>query len=96
MCGGSLVNLVHIYDEEECDCDEECDECYPCDCHCGDREIANTEESSYKINGKSVSKEEFDKKYAELQKKYEKNMRSILDDYCSFMDEFNTFFTRLW
>lgn len=78
----------------EDDYSEECDENCLCDCHNEDKEFSTT--SSYTINGKSVTKEEFDKKYTELQKKYEKNMRSILDDYCDFMDEFNTFFARLW
>lgn len=78
----------------EYDYNEGCDDNCLCDCCNEDKEIAST--SSYTINGKSVSKEEFDKKYTELQKKYEKNTRSILDDYCDFMDEFNTFFARLW
>lgn len=83
-----------IIGEDECDCDEECDcECL-CGCHKEDKEIAPT--SAYTINGKPVSKTEFDKRYTELQKKYEKNMRSILNDYCDFMDKFNTFFARLW
>lgn len=86
LCEGSKLYFVNI--EGECDCE------YPCECHKEDKGLSTT--SSYTINGKSVSKEEFDKKYTELQKKYEKNMRSILDDYCDFMDEFNTFFTRLW
>ena len=95
LCEGSDLYFVNI--EDECDCDGECDVCCPCDCHCGDTELCSTDAKlHYSINGKSVSKEEFDKKYAELQKKYKKNMRSILDDYCSFMDEFNTFFARLW
>ena len=91
LCEGSDLYFINVEDED--DCDEECNECCSCGCHKVEKEIAPT--SSYTINGKSVSKEEFDKKYTELQKKYEKNMRSILDDYCSFMDEFNTFFARL-
>ena len=95
LCEGSDLYFVNI--EDECDCDEECVERCPCDCHCGDTELCSTDaKSHYSINGKSVSKEEFDKKYKELHEKYEKNMRSILDDYCSFMDEFNTLFSRLW
>ena len=95
LCEGSKLYFVNIEDECDCDdCDEDCDcECL-CDCHKENKELSST--SSYTINGKSVSKEEFDKKYTELQKKYEKNMRSILDDYCEFMDEFNTLFARLW
>lgn len=92
LCEGSKLYFVNI--EDGCDCDEACDYECSCDCHKKNEEIAPT--SSYTINGKPVSKEEFDKKYTELQKKYEKNMRSILDDYCDFMDEFNTFFARLW
>ena len=92
LCEGAKLYFVNI--EDECDCDEGCDEKCSCGCHKEEKEIAPT--SSYTINGKPVSKQEFDKKYTELQKKYEKNMRSILDDYCDFMDEFNTFFARLW
>ena len=85
-----------IIGEDECDCCEDCVGKCPCDCHKEEKEIASTEKSHYSINGKPVSKAEFDKKYTELQKKYEKNMRRILDDYCDFMDEFNTFLARLW
>jgi NAD-dependent dihydropyrimidine dehydrogenase PreA subunit len=85
-----------IIGEDDCDRCEDCVGKCPCDCHKEEKEIAPTEKSHYSINGKPVSKAEFDKKYTELQKKYEKNMRSILDDYCDFMDEFNTFFARLW
>lgn len=94
LCEGSELYFVNI--DDECECDEGCDEKCPCDCHKEEKEITPTEKSHYSINGKPVSKAEFDKKYTELQKKYEKNMRSILDDYCDFMDEFNTFFARLW
>ena len=96
LCDGSELYFVNIDDECDCDCDEENDCKYPCDCHKEEKEIETNEKSHYSINGKPVSKAEFDKKYTELQKKYEKNMRSILDGYCDFMDEFNTFFARLW
>ena len=95
LCEGSDLYFVNL-DEDECDCDEESDECCPCDRHCDDREIANADKSSYYINHKPVTKEEFDKKYKELHEKYEKNMRSILNDYCEFMDSFNDVIARLW
>lgn len=94
LCEGSKLYFVEIEDEDNYG--EECDENCLCDCRNEDKEIAPTEKSHYSINGKPVSKAEFDKKYTKLQKKYEKNMRSILDDYCDFMDEFNTFFAHLW
>ena len=57
-----------IVGENEYDCDEECDcECL-CDCHKEDKELAPT--SSYTINGKPVSKQEFDKKYAKIVNSY--------------------------
>ena len=87
LCEGSKLYFVGI--EDECDCDEDCDEKCPCDCLNEDNEIDPT--SSYTINGKSVTKEEFDKKYTELQKKYEKNCKDLLLKHCEFMDIFNEF-----
>ena len=92
LCEGSRLYFVSI--EDECGCDEDCDcEC-PCDCHKEEKEIAPT--SSYTINGKPVSKQEFDKKYAKIVNSYRENMRSTLLDYCSWMDEVNDILSRLW
>ena len=92
LCEGSKLYFVSI--EDECDCDEECDcEC-PCDCHREEKETTPT--SSYTINGKPVSKQEFDKKYAKIVNSYRENMRSTLLDYCSWMDEVNDILSRLW
>ena len=77
-----------IIGEDECDC-----EC-PCDCHKEGKELSTT--SSYTINGKPVSKQEFDKKYAKIVNSYRENMRSTLLDYCSWMDEVNDILSRLW
>lgn len=90
LCEGSKLYFVSI--EDECDCDEDC-ECL-CGCHNEDKEIAPT--SSYTINGKPVSKQEFDKKYAKIVNSYRENMRSTLLDYCSWMDEVNDILSRLW
>ena len=87
LCDGSELYFVNI--DDECDCDEDCDCKCSCDCHKEEKEIVPT--SSYTINGKSVSKEEFDKKYTELQKKYEKNCKDLLLKHCEFMDIFNEF-----
>lgn len=75
---------------DECDC--ECS----CDCHKEDKELSTTEKSHYSINGESVSKEQFDKKYSEIQSKYEKNIKRMFDDYHSFMDDIDNMFNRLW
>ena len=41
------------------------------------------------VNGKTVTKAEFDKKYAEFENKYMENIRDMLLNYCEFMDEMN-------
>lgn len=92
LCEGSELYFVNI--DDECDYDEECDENCLCDCRNKDKEIVST--SSYTINGKSVSKQEFDKKYSEIQSKYEKNIKRMFDDYHSFMDDIDNMFNRLW
>ena len=79
-------------DDDEC----ECDCCEYCDCNNEDKELSTTEKSHYSINGRSVSKEEFDKKYSEIQSKYEKNMKRMLDDYHSFINDIDNMFNRLW
>lgn len=88
LCEGSKLYFVSI--------DEKCDENCLCDCHKEDKELSTTEKSHYSINGKSVSKEEFDKKYSEIQSKYEKNIKRMFDDYHSFMDDIDNMFNRIW
>ena len=92
LCEGSRLYFASI--DDKCDCDEDCDEKCPCDCHREGKELSTT--SSYTINGKPVSKQEFDKKYDEIRSKYEKNMKRMLIDYADFMDEINNIFARLW
>ena len=94
LCEGSKLYFVSI--EDECDYGEECDENCLCDCRNEDKELSTTEKSHYSINGKSVSKKEFDKKYSEIQSKYEKNMKRMLDDYHSFINDIDNMFARLW
>ena len=50
---------------------------------------------SYFINGKSVDKSEFDKKYEEFEEMYLDNIRDMLLNYCSFMDEVNEWRRRM-
>ena len=88
LCEGSKLYFVSIDDECDCEC--------PCDCHKEDKELSTTEKSHYSINGKSVSKEKFDKKYSEIQSKYEKNMKRMFDDYHSFIGDIDNIFNRLW
>lgn len=56
---------------------------------------ATTSKESYFINGKSVDKSEFDKEYEKFEEKYMDNIRDMLLNYCSFMDEVNDWRSRL-
>ena len=60
-----------------------------------DEKPVTTSKSTYKINGKECSKEEFDKKYEEFEEMYLDNIRDMLLNYCSFMDEMNEWKSRL-
>ena len=81
------------YEDDGCGC-EECE----CACACKKDEKATTTTSSakstYKINNKEVSKEEFDKKYEEFEEMYLDNIRDMLLNYCNFMDEMNDWKSR--
>ena len=68
------------------------DEC-ECAC-CKDEKPTTTSKSEYFINGKSVDKSEFDKKFEQFEEKYMDNIRDMLLGYCEFMDEVNDWRSR--
>ena len=77
--------------DDTCSCDE-------CECACKKDEKPTTTsstKSTYKINNKEVSKEEFDKKYEEFEEMYLDNIRDMFFNYCNFMDEMNDWRSRL-
>ena len=82
---------VGIDEDDECCCNE-------CECACKKDEKPTTTISSatstYKINNKEVSKEEFDKKYEEFEKMYLDNIRDMMINYCEFMDSVNDWRSR--
>ena len=59
-------------------------------------DTTSTTKSTYKINDKEVSKEEFDKKYEEFEEKYMDNIRDMMLNYCTFMDEMDEWKSRLF
>ena len=101
-CNSKLIKYVDrktIYefgyyeDKDEC----ECDDCYECACKKYEKPTATSitsESSTYKINNKEVSKEEFDKKYEEFEEMYLDNIRDMLLSYCEFMDSVNDWRSR--
>ena len=99
-CNSKLIKYVDSktiyefgYDEDdECDCDD-------CEFTCKKDEkptTTNTTKSTYKINNKEVSKEEFDKKYEEFEEKYLDNIRDMMLNYCTFMDEMDDWRSKLF
>lgn len=50
---------------------------------------AFTSSEKYSINGKDVSKEEYEDKLAEVDKRVQKHMEVVLNDYADFIDEMN-------
>ena len=72
-----------------------CDEC-ECACKKDEKTAATSSKSTYKINNKEVSKEEFDKKYEEFEEMYLDNIRDMLLGYCNFMDEVNDWKSRMF
>ena len=75
---------------------DECDDCSECACKKDKKPTASTttSKSTYKINNKEVSKEEFDKKYDEFEEMYLDNIRDMLLNYCNFMDNMNDWRSR--
>ena len=74
---------------------DECDDCSECACKKDDKPATtSSNKSTYKINNKEVSKEEFDKKYEEFEEKYMDNIRDMLLNYCEFMDSVNDWRSR--
>ena len=93
-CKGKNVYEVTVgIDEDDCDCDD-CSECA-----CKEDEKPTTTSSAksvYKVNGKEVSKDEFDTAMSEIEDKYLDNVRDMLLGYCDVMDRMNQWRSRLF
>ena len=98
-------------DECGCDECDDCDDCltingkpatkeefdaYVSQFRHDDKPVTTSSKESYFINGKSVDKSEFDKKYEEFEEKYMDNIRDMMLNYCTFMDEMNDWRSRLF
>ena len=97
-CNSKL--LSHIDSQTICEFGIRSDDCEECNCDecCGCKEETNLPSavSKYFENGKEITKEEFDKKYAEFENKYMDNIRDMLLNYCDLMDSFNDWQKRFW
>ena len=89
------VEIVLFGYDDACGCDE-------CECACACKKdekpttTTSSAKSTYKINNKEVSKEEFDKKYEEFEEMYLDNIRDMLLNYCNFMDKVNDWRSRMF
>ena len=88
-CKGKIVYEVTVGDDED-DCDSS-----ECACKKDEKPTTSSTKSTYKINNKEVSKEEFDKKYEEFEEMYLDNIRDMLLNYCEFMDSVNDWRSRM-
>ena len=77
-------------DDSKCSCGE-CERA----CKKDEKPATTTSKSTYKINNKEVSKEEFDKKYEEFEEMYLDNIRDMLLNYRTFMDSVNDWRSKL-
>ena len=81
------VPVVLFGYEYECECDE-------CECACKKDEKSTTTTSSatksvYKVNGKEVDKDTYEKALNELDEKYLDNVQDMLLNYFDFVSEMN-------
>lgn len=82
-CEGETVYEVNVGDESDCD-----DECC-CDCRNKDvnnKPVSTTSKETYKVNGKRVDKETYEKELAKFEDRYMDNIRDMLLRYAEWMD----------
>jgi len=75
------------------DCDGDCENC---DCHDIDTTSTANTTASYKVNGKSVDKETYEKAIEDIEEKYLDGIRDMLLRYCEIQDEMNKWRKMLW
>ena len=69
--------------EDECSCDE-------CECACKkDEKLTTTSSTTYRVNGKEVDKDTYEKALNELDEKYLDNVQDMLLNYFDFVSEMN-------
>ena len=97
-CSSKLIKYVDSktiyefgYDEDdECDDDDEC-ECSECACKKDKKPTTSSTstKSTYRVNGKEVDKDTYEKALNELDDKYLDNVQDMLLNYFDFVSEMN-------
>lgn len=79
---GCIMHEFNIGEDAE-DVDDDCDgDCENCGCH-------ESDTTSYKVNGKSVDKETYEKAIEDIEEQYLDGIRDMLLRYCEIKDEMN-------
>lgn len=84
-CNSKIVPKIEsdeVYEVEIGDVDYDCKNC---ECH----DIDTTSSTSYKVNGKSVDRETYEKAIEDVEEKYLDVIRDMLLRYCEIQDEMN-------
>lgn len=85
-CNSKIIPKIEadeIYEVEIGDFDYDCENC---DCH----DVNTTSSaSSYRVNGKSVDRETYEKAIEDIEEKYLDGIRDMLLRYCEIQDEMN-------
>lgn len=84
-CNSKIIPKIEadeVYEVEIGDFDYDCENC---DCH----DMATTSSTSYKVNGKSVDRETYEKSIEDIEGKYLDCIRDMLLRYCEIQDEMN-------
>lgn len=87
-CKGKNVYEVTVgIDEDDCDCDD----CSECACKKDEKPAtaSTASKSTYRVNGEEVDKDTYESALADIEDRYMDNIRDMLLNYCSFMDEVN-------
>lgn len=75
------VEVGNEYDDYD-DCDGDCE-------NCEYHDMTTTSSASYKVNGKSVDRETYEKTIEDIEEKYLDGIRDMLLRYCEIQDEMN-------
>ena len=95
-CNSKLIKYIDsktIYEFGYNEDNKDCDEC-ECACQKDEKPATTSTKSTYKINNKEVTKEEFDKEFEKFEEMYLGNIRDMILSYCEFMDSVNEWRSR--
>lgn len=88
-CKGKTIYEVSIGKDDD-ESDDENTKCVCKDCKENDcPSTTSTVKTEYRVNGKAVDKDTYEKELSKIEDKYLNNMRDMLLNYAEFVDEMN-------